>query len=988
MDILRFTGRRSELDQIIERWYLAANIMNPNPQIVILKGERGVGKTRLAFEFYRWLSENIDQQDSTGYWPDALAIYENTLDINPQPRSCNFHSNIPYLWWGLAVSKDTIPQSDRYLAPHLAILLANSIKRRKGIEFAVALSRLGIDVGMDVLADLTYLNLAKRIGEAGKEVFGIIRGGLSEASVEEALKLSYSRSNSIIQNLELVFDPEKDYAEVPGVILIDDAQDASKDSALLSFVETLFYKAITRKWPLLILVTHWKRELFQEVTPQEYSFAGILRHGLLGNTWENGPAAGLPGGYLNSSSFLEINLGPLIDLSAAISEKLPGLTDEQSASIHEVTGGNPRYLEQVIQFAREHEGFFENYDTSKALTIEGFREILAETKSQDIFKVVRRRLIDAPLEVREAICLASLQGLRFASDLVDAIANIKLGRNIRSALENAEDPYSWLAGTKSQSADVIGSFVERLFHQVAEDVRPHMKTLGTEAELQVTFRDTIRNLVQDYDFIASDRPETQLIAYGIAADLFESSSEPTERMLAQWALSLLAKVHLYRFSLEAGSAAYERLLEIEEPDRQTGQRVDLLRFLSATYWKLNWHSKCSFAIKRRIYEALNLIGDQGRILAFAGDKDGVMSHFTEWKEKTISAWEKEPEAKTQSQMEAAARELYHVALLILVPALLEMSELARAWQGFDFTEGDDSVRNAPFLITLKLEGGNIGSDDEVMSNEIGDILCRRAYNLGAFIKPEYAEREHFKLLVDEIAMRLSDEGERDQAMDALNRALNIAKDLGDLVSQIQVLANLGVVHGRKGDREQSEKVLLEAGRIYNENYTGEAFSVVALSNDEGVEHRRSEAVSESDKSRILGHLDIPFRLASLFDQNPDEAVGQFRQLVRMVGNIEANLGHNAHIAGEFEKAEDRYKYALSIFADLNNGPDIAMTLTNLAMVAEHCGNKPKACDYWRQSLSVFKKLKTVHAGDFTEIRWDNAIQDLEAKIEAPICGNQ
>ena len=43
---MRFCGRVDELDELISRWKLASDIAAPAPQLVILKAERGVGKTR------------------------------------------------------------------------------------------------------------------------------------------------------------------------------------------------------------------------------------------------------------------------------------------------------------------------------------------------------------------------------------------------------------------------------------------------------------------------------------------------------------------------------------------------------------------------------------------------------------------------------------------------------------------------------------------------------------------------------------------------------------------------------------------------------------------------------------------------------------------------------------------------------------------------------------------------------------------------------
>jgi predicted ATPase len=92
----------------------------------------------------------------------------------------------------------------------------------------------------------------------------------------------------------------------------------------------------------------------------------------------------------------------------------------------ESTGGNPRFLEQVIEFLTENENFFENFDTAGPLTAAGLEEVLQETSTQDIFRVVLRRLRTAPEPIQEAICIASLQGVRFSNDLVDKVAQDRI----------------------------------------------------------------------------------------------------------------------------------------------------------------------------------------------------------------------------------------------------------------------------------------------------------------------------------------------------------------------------------------------------------------------------------------------------------------------------------------------------------------------------------------------------------------------------------
>jgi len=63
---LKFCARTNELNLLIEHWLLASNTLDPIPQGVIIKSERGVGKTRLALEFYRQRNWGIDQSGETG----------------------------------------------------------------------------------------------------------------------------------------------------------------------------------------------------------------------------------------------------------------------------------------------------------------------------------------------------------------------------------------------------------------------------------------------------------------------------------------------------------------------------------------------------------------------------------------------------------------------------------------------------------------------------------------------------------------------------------------------------------------------------------------------------------------------------------------------------------------------------------------------------------------------------------------------------------
>ncbi|MCB1047774.1 MAG: ATP-binding protein, partial [Calditrichaeota bacterium] len=99
------------------------------PQLVVLLGESGLGKTRVTQEFYNWLSMTHDASEPNGYWPDDLGQKESNLKINPDPEACDNGKPMPFLWWGIRLSdpsaRNTIYSGGaistylNYLIPHL-----------------------------------------------------------------------------------------------------------------------------------------------------------------------------------------------------------------------------------------------------------------------------------------------------------------------------------------------------------------------------------------------------------------------------------------------------------------------------------------------------------------------------------------------------------------------------------------------------------------------------------------------------------------------------------------------------------------------------------------------------------------------------------------------------------------------------------------------------------------------------------------------------
>jgi tetratricopeptide (TPR) repeat protein len=563
---LRFCGRAVELKKLIERWLLASDVDKPSAQVVVVKAERGVGKTRLVLEFYRWLSRQVDRK---GYWPDALSIVDRNLAVNPEPENCRIRDQkIPYLWWGVrgtdpgrenGVAGDAIATYDRYLAPHLVALLIRENVRRTGKAVAKVwkeafVGALESELEELLKAAIPYFGLVIRVGKAIHKTQQVVREGIEDGGLDKAVEKPFSRADRVLEDLERTFNPKtSSFAKTPGIIFIDDAQFASTDATLLSFGERLIHMAVTQEWPMMIVATHWWQQFAED--KDATTFAGLIRHArpaaVVGD-----PRAGLPAGYLEGQNYCEIDLRPVDDLSGALIDRLPGLTEGQRSAILERVGGNPRFLEQIISFLLERKKYFEGHDGNKALTAGGLDEALKKTPN--IFEVVLERLNGAPAEVQEAVCLASVQGMQFSNSITDEFAQAAISRSVREPLAMAENPYRWVTGHGPSEARAVGEFAERLFYLVAAEHRESLPSLPDDAALQNALKNVLSARLDDPSLNEKLDVDDRALTYRLSANIFERSTEAADKTRALLAFAHLTQLEESRYSFEGALNAASR----------------------------------------------------------------------------------------------------------------------------------------------------------------------------------------------------------------------------------------------------------------------------------------------------------------------------------------------------------------------------------------------------------------------------------------------
>ncbi|WP_175480263.1 tetratricopeptide repeat protein [Pseudooceanicola nitratireducens] len=924
--------------QIVERWQRASKVEAPEPQLVILKAERGVGKTRLALEFYRWLSETIDGVGREGYWPHAVSLLDRSMDVNPDPDSCRYNVPIPYLWWGLrasdkgaenSIAGDAIATYDNFLAPHLVALTMRA-RMRSSSKSIVNVWR---DVAKSEAASWSGYDTVISVGEGLLKTVGILRGTLgSPANIarEQAGQRSMSRVDAVLEDLESIFNPRcYTYAKTAGVILIDDAQFSKDDPGLSVFTERLLHSAMTQSWPVLILVTHWKRDLAPEFIKSERCFAGILKHGRDGTPLDNGPAAGLPGGFLKTSNTLEIDLPIVPDLTGALVEAFPGLLPDQASALLNHAGGNPRHLEQIIAFLRENEDFFNDFDTKAALTEEGFAEALKET--HDIFKVVMRRLRDAPQDVQEAICLASLQGVRFVSETIDELARLHLGETRGEALAKAVNPYSIVS---SRRREKIAEFSERLFYMVAERRRRSLKTLGDEVALRTSLKALLRTRLENGDLASGI--EEQILTYSLAAQIF-SEEDLEERFYVLLALAHVARAEAERYCHESALEAADKFFSLYYREPAVANKVES--------WLLNNVARL-LQNDGKIAEALEI---SGPLLVRQRQQAERLKTPESLREMSVSL---DIMGRTMqlTGAHAAATEAYRESL-----------EVRR-----DLVE---NLKTPESLRDLLVSLNNVGSAAKVT----GDDAAAAAASVEMLeVARDLAERlktpESLRILsvsLDHVGSAAQIAGQHAAAAAAYGESMELRRDLVENLKTPESLRDLSVSLGNVG----------RAAQISGDHAAAAAAFIEMLEIARDLAERLKTPASLRDLSVSLDNVGR----AAQFAGDHAFAAGAHAQSVEISRNLVehlrtpeslrdllvslGNVGRAAEAGGDQAAATEAYAESLELARDLAehlNTPtslrDLSVSLKNVGRAAEATGDHARAAEAYAESEKVAHSL--------------------------------
>lgn len=526
-----FCGREEQLDALLSCWQEVRGGLG-GPRTVVLLAESGLGKTRLAQQFYARLVAL--EQDETGYWPPRLGTEGNNLLVNPAASGFDGEVAMPFLWWGMRLAD---PQGhnnvttgalaahvDDYLVPHLAAFHKEQRRRQRLLQLA----KVGGAVAADAMLDLVpFLGLLKKVGEVGVELKGIHDEWRQDRRTLDAAALLQQRRDSLVDQLLADFDKlftGPAGRRVPAVILVDDAQFSAFDPGVTAFLAALIPAMTAGRWPVLLLVTHWEKEFLAALDPD--ADAGS-------------PVAGIIDEHSRQEldAVRVVRLTPIEGLEPLVTARLPGLPADQVRRLVERAGGNPQFLEELLRVALDarSRALFEGRSAAGALTAQGLDTLLS--KSVNLHDLVAERYANSPEPVQKAVALAGLQGSTFLRTLVaDAAAALEQGAvaaaDVGSALAEAETPHAYVASLGEDQA----AFSQRIYQDVARDFLP---AFYDEAEALSALRGAVADVMLGRRSLELDR-EASTALMRLGAALYSESPDVEERRIAAHSLHLLS----------------------------------------------------------------------------------------------------------------------------------------------------------------------------------------------------------------------------------------------------------------------------------------------------------------------------------------------------------------------------------------------------------------------------------------------------------------
>ena len=493
----RFIGRESEIERLIAVWNQLRD--GSGPKVVTLVADSGYGKTRIVDEFYSGISRGQH------YWPEHLQATLDSIDINPRFDKFEPKGEIPWLWWGMRWSNPggrNYAQDGGCAFTQVASVLSQhheaNLSRINRIWRDLGQSATGVAKGIAGMTPigniLAGVELTKDICTAFKKAIGILKDQCEPISKLKVSREPYESSicEQCVDLLSSFLNPaDKKVPTIPVLVVLDDAHWA--DSASLYFLYRLLEHASQKKWPLMVLTTHWETEWknFDGKLPEDPSkIDSWMSYRQIEKLFEvNNQDEGF-------CSFETIEIGRM-NCEPILKLAFPNIGQEATEHIIRVSDGNPwicfQFVSLLADAAQTRSFWFEEEDPDRRLTDDGLKKFQQKTLTTDLLLKTRVEKLRDHKPIEAVLQIGAIQGNRFLRQITLDIAR-KLSvcdTDLQTLLTTAESPLNLISLNEATLS--MAEFKHRLLQlEIAESVGGPLKS-EIEKQLRAAFDSAIKD---------------------------------------------------------------------------------------------------------------------------------------------------------------------------------------------------------------------------------------------------------------------------------------------------------------------------------------------------------------------------------------------------------------------------------------------------------------------------------------------------------------
>lgn len=578
----QFLDREAELAALEAAW---TSSVSGSPRVIVIRGDSGLGKTRLVQEFYRRL---VRDHDPEGYWPSMFTGDGGAISLEPamEDNPHELERTLPWLWLALHL----LPPGDHRVARQFVL---EGVRRQIGLHlagayFAKRRRSMNLEVAkstVSILSNFVFPGLGSGI-EAGAQMLETLDKGISVTDAVRnfrargraqlrgaqspiaaaAVQHRQSLLEGTIEALRALCVGRRGVA-VPVVMAIDDAQ--WSDETTIGLLDELLELAAKNRWPLMVIMTATDDTLKVRAstlgTTSRASETATLR-GLLDKLREEhafDPRRPEP---------LLLALEPLATqhIVEILRNQLPTLTAEQELVIARKADGDVELLEEYATYLATSGWMDAGSFTGTLADLEGLTTVKKE--------LVRQRFAELGGDLDRLLAWASAQGSRFYEQFVLTIAASMTPRVVdtESRLSRCDSPMHIIKLDAHPVLKRAGEFRRYVYYEISRERLSRLRERDLVLRL---YAEALRTVVGDGTYERLDLPDQaditgDLLAVAEAVGL-EATGDGWHTLLIDVRLRLAEATlllgsfraaadiaeHVMR-AADAPSRAYERALSV------------------------------------------------------------------------------------------------------------------------------------------------------------------------------------------------------------------------------------------------------------------------------------------------------------------------------------------------------------------------------------------------------------------------------------------